>query len=133
MLLLTTIAFAQKDKLAGTWELMQQPEVPLNVLRNFDIQGNYIQIVSIKSGAIITVHAAYKQFEDGKLTEQISFSTYPGNTGKTFNFNYRLSNENGRELLILEKGAKLVNGHVIPEWREVWRKVEDAKVEDAKE
>lgn len=129
MLLLTNNAFSQKNKLVGAWELMQRtPQGDLvNVFRNFDIEGNYTQIVIPKNGAIITVRAAYKEFSDGKLTEQISFSTYPGNAGKIFSFNYRFSEEGGRQFLILEKGTKSESGYTTVEWQEAWRKIEEYK------
>jgi hypothetical protein len=132
LLVLTGSVFAQKEKLIGTWELVQAPAQNgekncYTVLRNFDKNGNYIQIASTPNGAIIQTKAIYKEFLHGKLTEYISLSSDSSHVGKTFSLDYRFLEEGGHQFLILEKGTKVNSGYVTVEWREGWRKVEEYK------
>ncbi|RYG05894.1 MAG: hypothetical protein EOO07_29620 [Chitinophagaceae bacterium] len=128
----TNIAFGQKDKLTGVWELALQPgpngEKPgYSLLRSFDEKGTYTQIVATPGLAYIVSKATFAEFEDGRVKEVISFATDTNRIGKSFNFSYKFSNEGNHQLLITEGGTKVVNGYATVEWREVWRKVEEYK------
>lgn len=130
--LVTNIAYGQKDKLTGVWELTLQPgpngEKPgYSLLRSFDDKGTYTQIAATPGLAFIVGKATFTEFDDGRVKEVISFAADSSRIGKTFNFSYKFSKEGNHQLLITEGGTKVVNGYATVEWREIWRKVEEYK------
>lgn len=126
-----SVAKAQISKFEGTWEMLRAPNpngnaVPFfTTLRTFDKTGNYVEIGVSAGGAFIQAKAKFELTGDSTINETINYAANESKVGKSFSFGCRFVTQSNHQFLITEGGRKTVNGVETPEWREVWRKIEE--------
>ena len=129
------------SNLEGSWEFARpQNDVDLSVpfhttLRNFDKEGNYVEISVSATGSYIQAKAKFEVVKDSSdkalmnysVKETITYAAKEDRLGKIFNFKCVIVTDNGHLFLLTEGGKKNDDGTNTVEWREMWRKIEEFK------